>query len=576
MKQALRALAATTISVVVASLFGCGGPADTPVTAASTFDCAAVAKFALGDNIQITQAGKVEANTAKPLDSRGAPTGAYLPAHCVVQGAMNTRTGKAFATNPANGTLTTVDTTYAIKFELRLPKDWNGRFFFHGGGGLDGELAQAVGVYDFAQGPAVNALSRGFAVVSTDAGHQSPLLIGNFGADQQARLDYAYNALDLVTVTAKDIINRYYGRTPDKSYFIGFSNGGRQAMLMSQRFPSYFDGIVAGSPGFNLTHSAVNQIGEIQAIAAALPPSTPPTLFGPDLAKAYSQADLALIKTSITNKCDVKGRDTVMDGIISDVEACDFNIQADIPTCAGANDGTCLSAAQKTALEKVMAGSRNSQGTALYSDFFFDTNVGSFGWSAWKLGGFPIPLSPTLTTTASLNQLIAPESVGKVFSTPAFTAFNPLTYNLDTDPARTVEYGKIFNTVFTDLSQFREHGGKLIVFHGNSDPVFSSKDTINYFKKLNAANNGDASSFARLFLVPGMTHGADGSSPDGFDTLTAIQNWVENGIAPDSMIAKAGPASAWPNRTRPLCPYPQVAVYNGAGSLDDAANFSCR
>lgn len=577
MKQTSRTLVAAIVSTAVASLFGCGGSTNTPVTAASTFDCAAIATFALGDNVKITQADKVEANTAKPTGNGGAPVGGdFLPAHCVVQGDMNTRTGKAFATDSATRTLTTVDTTYAIKFELRLPKDWNGRFFFHGGGGLDGVVSQAVGVYDFAQGPAVNALSRGFAVVSTDAGHQGTLLNGNFGADQQARLDYAYNALDVVTVTAKDIINHYYGKAPDKSYFIGFSNGGRQAMLMSQRFPSYFDGIVAGAPGFNLTNAAVNQIGDIQDFAAALPPSTPPTPFGPDLGKAYSQADLALIRTSITSKCDAKGRDTVMDGIIGDVEACDFDVQADIPVCAGVNDGTCLSAAQKTALEKVMAGARNSQGTVLYSDFFFDTRVGSFGWAAWKLGGIPIPLSPTVTTTAGLNLLVAQESVSKVFSTPAYTSFNPLTYNLDTDPARTVEFGKVFNAVSTDLSGFKARGGKLILFHGNSDPVFSAKDTISYFKRLIAANNGDASNFARLFLVPGMTHGADGSSPDSFDTLTAIQSWVENDMAPDSIAAKAGAASPWPNRTRPLCPYPKVAVYKGTGSLDDAASFSCQ
>lgn len=575
MKQALRAFAAATVSIAVASLFGCGDPTNTPVTAGSTFDCAAIAKFALGDNIKITQADKVEANTAKPLDNTGAPVGDYLPAHCVVQGAMNTRTGKAFATDTATGTLTTVDTTYAIKFELRLPKDWNGRFFFQGGSALDGIVMQAVGVYDFGQGATVNALSRGFAVVSTDAGHQGALS-GNFGADQQARLDYAYNAIDVVTVTAKDIIARYYGKSPDKSYFVGFSNGGRQAMLMSQRFPSYFDGIVAGSPGFNLTNAAVNQVGDIQAIAAVLPPSTPPTMFGPDLGKAYSEADRVLIKNAITSKCDAKGRDTVVDGIIGDVEACDFNVQADIPTCAGANDGTCLSAVQKTALEKVLAGARNSQGTALYSDYFFDAGVASYGWNMWKLDGFPVPLSATLTVSTDLNLLTAPESVAKVFSTPAYTSFNMLTYNLDTDPARTVEFGKVFNAVSTDLSAFKAHGGKLIIVHGNSDPVFSSKDTISYFKKLTAANSGDASNFARLFLVPGMTHVNGGPATDSFDTLTAIQSWVENDTAPDSIIAKAGPTSPWPNRTRPLCPYPKVAVYKGTGSLEDAASFSCQ
>lgn len=576
MKQTLHYLAAAAMAAALASLAGCGSTTPDP-TAAQNFDCAAIAKFALGDNVKITKADKVDANTAKPLDTlTGAPTGDYLPAHCVVQGAINSRTGKAFSTDPATRAVSTVDASYAIGFELRLPKDWNGRFFFQGGGGLDGVLSQAVGVYDNGQGSAANALSRGFAVVSSDFGHQGTSLFdGNFGADAQARQDYAYNALDQVTVKAKDIINRYYGKNPDKSYFVGCSNGGRQAMLASQRFPNHFDGIVAGDPGFNLTNAAVAQIADDQAFAATLPP-TAVGPFGPDITKAFSQADLTLIGTAIANKCDVKGRDTVKDGIVGDVEACDFNLQADIPTCTGANDGTCLSSAQKTALQKVIGGQTNSQGASLYSDYFFDAGVGSFGWKLWKLDGIPVPLSPTLTVTAGLNTLVPPDSVGKVFSTPAITNFNTFTYNLDTGPASTVEFGKVFNATSTDLSAFKARGGKLIVYHGNSDPVFSSKDTIGYYKKLAAANNSDASAFARLFLVPGMTHCSGGVATDSFDMLTAIQNWVEKGTAPDAVVAKAGAMTPWPNRTRPLCSYPKTAVYKGSGSLEDAASFTCQ
>lgn len=576
MKQTAHYLAAAAVSAGLASLAGCGSSTPDP-TASQSFDCAAIAKFALGDSVKISKADKVEANTVKPLDTlTGQPTGDFLPAHCVVQGAINSRTGKAFSVDPATRAVSTVDASYAIKFELRLPKDWNGRFFFQGGGGLDGVLNQAVGPYDGGQGAAANALTRGFAVVSSDFGHQGTSLFdGNFGADAQARLDYAYNGLDQVTVKAKDIINRYYGKNPDKSYFVGCSNGGRQAMLASQRFPNHFDGIVAGDPGFNLTNAAVAQIADDQAFAATLPP-TAVGPFGPDITKAFSQADLALLNSSITNKCDVKGRDTVKDGMVGDAEACDFNLQTDIPTCTGANDGTCLSAAQKTALQKVIGGQKNSQGALLYSDYFFDGGIGSFGWNLWKLDGIPVPLSPTLTVTAGLNTLVPPDSVGKVFSTPANTNFNTFTYNLDTDPASTVEFGKVFNATSTDLSAFKARGGKLIVYHGNSDPVFSSKDTIGYYKKLAAANSGDASGFARLFLVPGMAHCSGGVATDSFDMLTAIQNWVEKGTAPDAVVAKAGAMTPWPNRTRPLCAYPKVAVYKGSGSLEDAASFTCQ
>jgi feruloyl esterase len=178
--------------------------------------------------------------------------------------------------------------------------------------------------------------------------------------------------------------------------------------------------------------------------------------------------------------------------------------------------------------------------------------------------------------TVGLNFLVTPESVGKVFSTPANPAFNPYTFNPDTDAANTAEFGKVFNATSPNLSSFNGHGGKLLVYHGNSDPVFSSKDTIRYYKSLSAANGGDASSFARLFLVPGMAHCSGGPATDSFDALTAIQNWVEKGTAPDSLVAKAGAMTPWAGRTRPLCPYPKVATYKGTGSLEDANSFTCQ
>ena len=569
MKQAF--FAATAMSAALAVLNGCGAPV--PPAPAASFDCAAVAKFALGDSIKVTAADKVEANTVRPA---GAPAADYLPAHCVVQGSINSRTGKAFATDAATRAVSVVDAPYSINFELRLPKVWNGRFFFQGGGGLDGAVAQAVGPYTPALGGAANALARGFAVVSTDAGHQGASgFDGNFGADPQARLDYAYNAVDQVTLKSKDILGRYYGKAPDKSYFVGCSNGGRQGMLASQRFPAHFDGIVAGNPGFNLTNAANNQVTDIQALAAAVPPGASGP-FGPDLAKAFSKADAALVSAAIVNKCDVKGRDTVIDGMVGDVEACQFDPQTDIPTCSAGNDGSCLSAVQKTALQAMTAGAKTSQGVSLYSDYFYDAGVASDAWKLWKMDGIPITLSPTLTVTVGLNILVVPEAVGKVFSTPPNPSFNPFAFNPDTDAAQTAEFGKVFNATSTNLAAYKARGGKLLIYHGNSDPVFSSKDTIRYYKSLAQANGGDASSFARLFLVPGMAHCSGGPATDNFDPLTAIQNWVEKGTAPDAITARAGATTPWPQRTRPLCAYPKAAVYQGSGSLEDAANFTCK
>ena len=565
------------IGAAVATLQGCGGGSDAPKPPSATFDCAAVASAALGANVKVTQSTRIEANTTQPTDPfSGAPVGEFLPAHCLVQGQINARTGKAFSADPVTHAVSVVDAPYAIGFELRLPKDWNGRFFFQGGAGLDGVLTPAVGVFDPQQGAATNALSRGFAVVSTDGGHRGTSAFdGNFGADQQARLDYAYNAIDKVTLTAKEVLQRYYGKRPDKSYFVGCSNGGRQAMIMSQRFPSYFDGIVAGDPGFRYMDAVANTLADVQTVAAIVPPGQV-TPLGPDLGKAYSPADRALIGSAIVAKCDVKGRDNAADGMLSDPQACEFNPQVDLPTCTGANDGTCLSTAQKTALAAMTAGGKTTSGAALYSDYFYDAGIGSPAWSIWKLDGIPVPLSPTLTLSLGLNQLAGMDGPGKLFSTPANPVFNPFAFEPDTDPAKFREFGRVADATSVDLSSFKARGGKLMLYNGNSDPLFSSKDIVRYVQSLAAANGGDASDFARLFLVPGMGHCSGGPSTDGFDPLSALQAWVEQGVAPDSLLARAGPFTPWPGRTRPLCAHPKVAVYKGSGSLEDAANFSCQ
>jgi feruloyl esterase len=572
-----RAALVACIGAAGAALQGCGGGSDAPLPPSASFDCAAIASAALGANVKVTQSTRIEADTTRPTSPfTGAPVGEFLPAHCVVQGQIDARTGQAFSVDPATRAVSVVDAPYAIGFELRLPKDWNGRFFFQGGSGLDGVLAPALGVFDPQQGAATNALSRGFAVVSSDGGHRGTSAFdGNFGADQQARLDYAYNALDQVTLTAKDALQKYYGKRPDKSYFVGCSNGGRQAMLASQRFPSYFDGIVAGNPGFNYMNAVSNTLADVRTLAAIVPAGQV-TPLGPDLGKAYSPADRALIGPAILAKCDVKGRDNLEDGSVSDPQACDFDPQADIATCTGANDGSCLSVAQKTALAALTAGGKTSSGAALYSDYFYDAGVGSPAWSVWKLDGIPVPLSPTLTLSLGLNQLAGMDGPGKLFSTPANPLFDPFGFDPDADPARFREFGRLADATSVDLSSFKARGGKLMIYNGNSDPLFSSKDIARYYESLAAANGGNAADFARLFLVPGMGHCSGGPATDGFDPLTALQAWVEQGVAPDALVGKAGPATPWPGRTRPLCAFPKVAVYKGSGSIEDAANFSCQ
>ena len=508
------------------------------------------------------------------------PPGAALPlpAHCKLTGSLNERV------STADGK------PYAIGFELRLPLDWNGKFFFQGGGGNDGVIRDAFGALSFAQGGSTsNALTQGYAVVSTDAGHKSEVapIVGGalFGMDPQARLDYGYNAVSEVTVASKSIIQRFYGKLPDRSYFMGCSNGGRQAMVAASRLADQYDGVVAGNPGFNLPKAAIQHAWDSQAFAAVAP-KTPEG--NPIISQAFSPADMGLVAAKVLEKCDAL--DGLADGMVNNAPACKAAFKLSELTCSGEKTAQCLSAAQVSNLQKVFSGPRNSKGEALYADWPFDAGVGAFGWRIWKMG---------TAVTATPNSIIASmggASLPYIFSNPptALTGTGTtvidylLGYNFDTDAGRVSATSGAFTQspmAFmtppnpSDLSAFKKRGGKMIVVHGNSDPVFSVNDTIRWYGELNAAQRGDAASFARLFTVPGMAHCSGGPSTDNFDGLSALVNWVEKGVAPDRIEASAraanADAKAWPTRTRPLCAYPKMAKYKGSGDTEVSSSFVC-
>jgi len=496
-------------------------------------------------------------------------TSAPAPAHCLVQGRMNERV------SPVDGN------TYAIGFEMRLPLAWNGRFFYQANGGLDGAVVPALGGIG-GGGPVTNALQLGFAVISSDTGH-SGALGARFGLDPQARLDYGYNAVAQLTPMAKNLIAKAYGRGPDRSYIGGCSNGGRHAMVAAARSADQYDGILAGDPGYNLPRAAVAQLYGAQQYAKAASGKTPDGQ--PDLQTAFTPAELKRVADEVLARCDAL--DGLADGIVANVAACRtrFNVQTDIPTCTGARDGSCLSAPQKTALANVFAGARNSAGQPIYSGFPFDAGITGSNWRDWKFASPP-------TRDAG--------AVGFIFTTPPLSsrpgglAF-ALGFDMDRDAplidAASGPYRESAMRFMTppdgaNLSRLRNRGAKMIVYHGTSDPVFSSDDTAAWYERLQAANGGDASGFARYFPVPGMNHCAGGPATDQFDMLSALVAWVEQGEAPESVPASArGPGAnvpnpevpaAWsPRRTRPLCPYPNIAVHTG-GDPENAASFSCR
>lgn len=475
--------------------------------------------------------------------------------------------------------------TYAIGFEMRLPKAWNGRFYYQANGGLDGSVLTALGA--LGGGPISSALGAGFAAISSDAGHngsQVPL----FGLDPQARLDYGYNAVATLTPMAKSMIAQVYGKAPDRSYFGGCSNGGRHAMVAAARSANAYDGILAGDPGFHLPKAAINEVYSAQQLATVATGNT--SAGTPDITTSLTTTERAMVASHILAKCDAL--DGTTDGMVNNLAACQsaFSLATDVPTCAGTRDGTCLTAAQKTVVANLFAGARNSAGQALYSGFPFDAGISGSNWAGWKQGNSikldPAALAFVFTTT--------PQPASAITSLTAYG----LAFSMDTDApkifatdATYTESAWSFMTPpdETNLSTLKLRGAKLMVYHGTSDPVFSSDDTTNWYQRLAAANGGDASNFARFYPVPGMNHCSGGPTADQFDMLTPLVAWVEQGVAPDSVVATArGSSNAVPNtevpsdwnaaghdRTRPLCAYPKMARYIGTGNINDASSFRC-
>lgn len=525
----------------------CGGSDDDDDgTQTAQARCAAVARANLPVTA-ITRNELIAADTTRPT---GITTGPTLPEHCLVQGKINERTG--------------VDgNTYAIGFELRLPTDWNGKFFYQGGGGNDGSVREAVGANTGVTGRQDNALLRGYAVVSTDAGHTGggP----EFALDPLARVDHAYNAHDRTAVTAKSLIEGYYGRQPDRSYFVGCSGGGRQGMMFSQRFPSYFDGVIAVAPAMRVAKGASISVANFVQQMSAIAPTDGSG--NPILSQALSDGDLTLLADGIKAACDAS--DGLADGLVSDPVACSFD--PGVLQCAGAKDATCLSAPQVTALRNSFAGPRNSANEALYFPWAWDPGIAAPAWRAWVLG------SSTTATSDARYLTLMQGAVGYEFITPPQTDFQLINFDFDTDPARMDAFNSIYETGSdVALTAFKARSGKLLMFHGMADGIFAPAESMDYHDRLAVHHGGReaAQAFARLFLVPGMNHCSGGPATDAFDGLTALEQWVEQGVAPTAVTASGSTTLA--GVSRPLCPYPQHAHYKGSGDTSAASSFECR
>ena len=488
------------------------------------------------------EAAEWVAATRLPAGPAGATV--EVPDHCLFRVMIDAR--------PSN----VEEMSYGTGIELRLPANWNHRFFFQGGGGLNGVLLPAVG----AVGTFPSALARGFAVVSTDSGHRGKSAIDSrFGVDQQAKLDFAYQAVARTTTQAKSLITRFYGQKPDYSYYVGCSTGGREAMLAAQRVPLEFDGVVAGNPSYNLTRVAVNQVWSLQQVTRIAPKDTSGK---PDLSRAFSDEQLKAASEAALKQCDAL--DGLRDGMINDFKACQFDPKSLVCGARGAPAaGQCLSDTQAGALKAIFGGARNSHGEQLYGTFPYDTGIAGPAWRGMHLGnGGNPPANATLGRDTLRNFAMSP---------PA-PELDPLRFDFDHDLARTNETAAINDAVATLHTSFAGHGGKMIVYHGLSDQAMATGVLTDWYEHLTPRDAQGPQAWARLFLIPGMTHCGGGQSTDQFDMLAAIQEWVEKGHAPDRVIASG---KAFPGITRPLCPYPKVARFDG-GNASDERSFSCK
>ena len=512
-------------------------------SAAKTSSCAALAGLA-APGFVVEKAAIIPAGPAPAADGSGAvdSLGAPLPEHCLVQGMLNPRAG-------ADGR------KFGLGFDLRMPTKWNGRFAFQGGGGLDGRLAPALG--DIFGSVRPSALARGFAVVGTDGGHRGSWLDGSFGLDQQARIDYAYNALDKVTLKAKELVEKYYGAAPKYSYLLGCSNGGRQGLMASQRLPLYFDGIVAGDPSIRFSRMTIAQMWNLQVAARIAPKDNNGR---PIISRAFSDGDLRLVAAGVLKRCDAL--DGLADGIINDWRGCDFD--PGVLTCKAEKTDSCLSEAQVGALRDLYAGPRTSDGKPLYGAFNYDTGIADPIWRAMHIGSSGTGEWDAADAGLGLSNMRYYQL------TPPDPNFDPMTFDFDRDVQRTRNTGIISDADSTFLETFARHG-KMIVYNGLSDQGMASSVLADWYDQVIRDNGKSIRESVRLFLVPGMTHCDGGQATDQFDMLEAIMAWVEEGRAPDRIKATG---KAFPGASRPICPYPLVARYKG-GDVNNADSFTC-
>lgn len=420
-----------------------------------------------------------------------------------------------------------------IKVEVWMPAvNWNQKFQAVGNGAFNGTIAYPA---------MLTALGRGYATSSTDTGHVGGSASFALGHPEKV-IDFGWRAVHEMAVISKTIIAAYYEAGPRFSYWNGCSAGGRQAMKEAQRFPADFDGIIAGAPGLDWTGRAAQAVQIAQVLQK-------------DEAARLSPANARLVHAAVLQACDLL--DGVKDGLVDDPRRCAFDPA--VLQCKGADDASCLTSAQVNTVRMLYSPQVNPRTKREVAGLYPGSELGwtDLGWTA----------SARATGLDQFRFL--------VYKDPQW---DPDTFNFDTDIVRAEEAdSNTINALDSNLKPFIDRGGRLIQYHGWSDPQISPGISVQYYERVLEALGGTSrlQGSYRLFMAPGMAHCGGGEGPNTFDMITALEQWVEQGRAPDQVIASHSTRGVV-DRTRPLCPYPQVATYTGSGSTDVATSFVCK
>ena len=488
-------------------------PAASP--AASTRGCEPLASLAL-PHAKVTTAQPVAAGAfTAPGSGRGGAAFAQLPAFCRVAATL------------------TPSADSHIQMEIWLPaENWNGKFLAVGNGGWAGTIsfdAMAAG------------LRRGYAAASNDTGHSDAG--ATFALNHDKLVDFAYRAMHEMTVQSKTIVGAFYSRPPRLSYYQGCSTGGRQGMMEAQRYPDDFDAIVAGAPVYNMVHLNVSQTA-LQVHMLKNPERIVP------------QDKVTLLGKAAVAACD--GNDGVKDGIINDPRACKFD--PGTLACKAGDAADCLTAGQVESARQLYSAVKTKSGDVVYPGRSHGVES---GWAA----RIPVPGKPMNPLWSDMPRVVGHRDPN----------WDVMTFDLDKDLALALKNASFVEASDPNLSTFKARGGKLLLWHGWADPGPAPENTINYYSQAaHASGGGSSEDWMRLFLLPGVAHCGGGVGPDQADFLGAMERWREQGVAPSQITASrnAGRSGLTP-MTRPLCPFPQVAKYQGTGSTDEAANFMC-